>query len=85
LIFSFGPSFQWQSSQYLSEANILFAPTQKVDADNELKSSLGLQVSTHRPLGKNILIGIVGGYSQNQVEDTNIQKVSVGVSVRWSF
>lgn len=85
LIFSLGPSFQWQSSKYINELNVLYAPTQKVDGNNDLKSSLGLQASGHRAMGKDAQIGVVGGYSHNQVEHTVIHKASLGISVRWHF
>ncbi len=85
LIFSFGPSLQWQGSKYLSEVNVLFASTQKVDSNNNLKSSLGLQASSYRALKQNTQIGLTGGYSHNKVEDTVIHKVSLGVSMRWLF
>ena len=85
LIISLGPSFQWQASKYLNEVNLLFAPTQKVDANNDLKRGLGLQASTHRPLGKDTQIGVTGGYSHNQVDSNVIHKVLLGISMRWLY
>jgi hypothetical protein len=85
LIISIGPSVQWQVAKYSNEVTFLYAPSQQVDANNDLKSSLGVQASSYRPLGYDTQIGIVGGYSHNQVEDTVIHKASVGISIRWHF
>lgn len=84
-MFFLGPSLQWQKNDYLTEVNLMYAPSQKVNSHNELKNSLGIEASVYKNLNKRSQLGLFGNFSQNNIEDSEFQKTSFGASYRYFF
>lgn len=79
---SVGPSIQWQGLKSLSEVVFLYTPSQKIDSDNKMSQGLSLQLSSYRPFTERLSLGVMGGYTQHEVENVALHKFYLGIGAR---